>query len=235
MTFPFDIIDIIDHGVVVFLSRFAKSSEVMNRLIVSGLGLGTFKLLPIVTCFWFLWFDSRFKDRIRVIQGFVGAFAAVSISRIIQDLSHQRLRPLHSGDPAFVPPAGLDVTILEHWSSFPSDHAAISFALSTAVFRASRPLGGACLLWSFFVVSFPRVYAGYHYISDIVAGAGIGISVVLILEVARVAEKLSAFVSKLEKQWTGLFYVAFFVLSYQTVTMFDDIRKSVAFLFQNMR
>jgi membrane-associated phospholipid phosphatase len=232
MTFPFDIID---HDVVVFFSRFAKSSEVMNRLIVSGLGLGSFKLLPIVTCLWFLWFDSRFKDRIQVIQGFVGAFAAVLVSRIIQDLSHQRLRPLHSGDPAFVPPAGLDVTVLEHWSSFPSDNAAISFALSTAVFRASRPLGAACLLWSFFVVSLPMVYAGYHYMSDIAAGASIGISVILLLEVAGVAEKIGVFVSTFEKQWTGLFYVAFFVLSYQTVTMFEDVRKPIAFLFQHMK
>ena len=40
--------------------------------------------------------------RLRVIQGFVGAFAAILVARIIQDLSSQRLRPLHSGDPAFV-------------------------------------------------------------------------------------------------------------------------------------
>jgi membrane-associated phospholipid phosphatase len=232
MTFPFDTID---HGVVVFFSKFAKSSEVMNRLIVSGLGLDSVKLLPIVICLWFLWFDSRFRDRIRVIQGFVGMFAALLVSRMIQNLAPQRLRPLHSGDPAFVPPAGLDVTALEHWSSFPSDHAAVSFALSTAVFRVSRPLGVACMLWSFFVVSLPRVYAGYHYVSDIAAGAIIGISAVLLLEIGGLAEKIGVFASKLEQQWTGMFYVAFFVLSYQTVTMFDDIRRPLAFLFQHMR
>jgi membrane-associated phospholipid phosphatase len=138
MPFPFDIID---HDVMVFFSKFAKSSEVMNRLIVNGSGLSTFKLLPIVICLWYFWFDSRFRDRARVIQGLVGTFAAILVVRIIQDLSSQRLRPLHSGDPAFVPPAGIDVTILEHWSSFPSDHAAVSFALSTAVLRVSTPPG----------------------------------------------------------------------------------------------
>jgi hypothetical protein len=124
-----------------FFSKFAKSSEVMNRMIVSGLGLNTFKILPIVICLWFFWFDPRFKDRVRVIQGFVGMFAAVLVSRIIQDLGSYRLRPLHSGDPAFVPPAGLDVTAGERWNSIPSDHAVVAFALSTAVFRVSRPLG----------------------------------------------------------------------------------------------
>jgi membrane-associated phospholipid phosphatase len=228
MTFIFDTID---HDVVVFFSKLAKYSEVMNRLILKGSTSGTFKVLPIVSCLWFFWFDSRFRDRVRVIQGFVGMFAAVLVARIIQNLSPQRLRPLHSGDAAFVPPAGLDVTVLEHWNSFPSDHAAVSFALSTAVFRVSRPWGAACLLWSFFVVSLPRVYAGYHYISYIMIGAIIGISSVLFLEVYGLAEKSCVFASELEKNRTGLFYVAFFVLSYQTVTMFDDVRKSVAFLF----
>jgi membrane-associated phospholipid phosphatase len=227
--------DTIDHRVVVFFSKFAKSSAVMNRVIVRGSGLGTFKLLPIVICLWFFWFDSRFRDRIRVIQGFVGMFAALLVSRIIQDFAPQRLRPLHSGDPAFVPPDGLDATILEHWSSFPSDHAAISFALSTAVFRASRPLGAACLLWSFFVVSLPRVYAGFHYMSDIAVGAIIGISSVLIIEISGLSENIFAFVSKCEKQWTGLFYVTFFVFSYQTVTLFGDVRTAVTFLFQHVR
>jgi hypothetical protein len=89
MPFPFDIID---HSVMVFFSKFAKSSEVMNRLIVKGWGLRTFKLLPIVICLWYFWFDSRFRDRVRVIQGFVGMFAAVLVARIIQDLSLRRLR-----------------------------------------------------------------------------------------------------------------------------------------------
>jgi membrane-associated phospholipid phosphatase len=232
MPFPFDVVD---HDVMVFFSKFAKSSEVTNRVIVKGLALSTFKILPIVICLWFFWFDSRFRDRVRVIQGFVGTFAAILVARIIQDLSSQRLRPLHSGDPAFVSPAGIDVMVFEHWSSFPSDHAAVSFALSTAVMRVSLPLGTACMLWSFFVVNLPRVYAGYHYISDIIGGAVIGIISVLILEMYCFPEKLYAFVSRFERQWTGLFYVAFFVISYQTVTLFADIRKTSYFLFQHIR
>ena len=232
MSFPFDIID---HDIMAFFSKFAKSSEVMNRVIVMGSALNTFKLLPIVACLWFFWFDSRCRDRVRVIQGFVGTFAAVLVARVIQDLSLQRLRPLHSGDPAFVPPAGLDVTVLEHWSSFPSDHAAVSFALSTAVFLVSRPVGAACMLWSFFVVSLPRVYVRYHYMSDIVAGAIIGIISVIIIGIPYLSGPIGLFVSKLEKQWTGLFYVSFFVLSYQIVTLFDDIRKIGVFLFKHIR
>ena len=36
MPFPFDIID---HGVMAFFSKFARSSEVMNRVIVKGMDL----------------------------------------------------------------------------------------------------------------------------------------------------------------------------------------------------
>ncbi|MGH6935300.1 MAG: phosphatase PAP2 family protein [Methylocella sp.] len=232
MPFPFDIID---HNVMAFFSKFAKSSEVMNLVIAKVMDLKTFTILPIVTCLWYFWFDSRFRDRVRVIGGFAGTFVAVLVARIIQDLSPQRLRPLHSGDPTFVPPAGLDMTVLEHWSSFPSDHAAVSFALSTAVFQVSRPLGAACMLWSFFVVNLPRVYAGYHYMSDIIAGAIIGVLSVIIIDISNLSERMGVLVSKLEKQWTGLFYVSFFVLSYQIVTLFGDIRRTGSFFFQYIR
>jgi hypothetical protein len=47
MPFPFDIID---HGVMAFFSKFARSSELMNRVIVKGMDLETFTILPIVIC-----------------------------------------------------------------------------------------------------------------------------------------------------------------------------------------
>jgi hypothetical protein len=47
MPFSFDIID---HGVMAFFSKFARSSELMNRVIVKGMDLETFTILPIVIC-----------------------------------------------------------------------------------------------------------------------------------------------------------------------------------------
>ncbi len=57
--------------------------------------------------------------------------------------------------------------------SFPSDHAAISFALASSIFLVDRKWGWA-LLGMALLVSFGRVFAGVHYPSDVLSGAAIG-------------------------------------------------------------
>ena len=57
--------------------------------------------------------------------------------------------------------------------SFPSDHAAISFALAFSVAYA-QPAAGAVLLMLAAIVALGRVFVGVHYPSDILAGALVG-------------------------------------------------------------
>jgi undecaprenyl-diphosphatase len=63
---------------------------------------------------------------------------------------------------------------LWNWSSFPSDTAAFAFALSVGVLMIWGRWGWLAILYSLVVICIPRVYLGYHYPSDIVAGALIG-------------------------------------------------------------
>lgn len=66
--------------------------------------------------------------------------------------------------------------LIEHapTASFPSGHTAFFFALSAGVYSFNKKVG----LW-FFVAStligFSRVFAGLHYISDIVGGLAVGL------------------------------------------------------------
>lgn len=57
--------------------------------------------------------------------------------------------------------------------SFPSDHAAISFAIAIAVFQYNKFWGIIFFILALFV-SIGRVYGGVHYPADIFAGAAIG-------------------------------------------------------------
>jgi undecaprenyl-diphosphatase len=56
---------------------------------------------------------------------------------------------------------------------FPSDHAAASFAIATAIFISSRRLGAA-LLAAAVLLAVSRVAAGVHWPTDVIAGGAVG-------------------------------------------------------------
>lgn len=68
--------------------------------------------------------------------------------------------------------------------SFPSGHAVFSFAIATvfALFDKSRLRKYFYFLVAFFV-AVSRVYLGVHYVHDVIVGAILGVSVVLILNI----------------------------------------------------
>jgi undecaprenyl-diphosphatase len=59
--------------------------------------------------------------------------------------------------------------------SFPSDHAALSFAMAWIVYRCA-PQPGKIFLVIAAVVALGRVYAGVHFPTDIIAGAIVGVT-----------------------------------------------------------
>ncbi|SFV38782.1 phosphatase PAP2 family protein [Hyphomicrobium facile] len=219
----------VDAQVMRVLGQYAHRSETADRFIIGFLGLGSIKLLPIVALVWALWFrkHERELNRSDIASGLIGVIAAFVISRFLQDILPERPRPFFSGAHDFVLPFYADDRGMEKWSSFPSDHAVISFALATIIFLISRPLGLVSYFWSFFVVCLPRVYGGLHYASDILAGALIGISAVVVSVKAFskwpwLAQRLLA----MEMKYPSAFYGSAFFFSYQIVTLFDDFRKS---------
>jgi membrane-associated phospholipid phosphatase len=220
-------LDAFDHFVMSLMSDWTQYSALLNKFI-PFLNLFSVKTLPIFAGIWLLWFSADAAVyRPMIVEGFVGMFLAGAVSRAMQNWLPERLRPLHSGDLDFRAPLGLKTDILEHWSSFPSDHAAVFFALSTALWLASRPIGAISYAWTIFIICIPRLLGGYHYASDIIAGAVIGILVASLIA-SPIGAKLSPYVLAAEKRRTALFYAAFFALSFQFATMFNDVRHTAS-------
>ncbi len=82
--------------------------------------------------------------------------------------------------PAFRYPEPPALVHVPHDGSFPSGHAATSFACAT-VLAAFAPRLAPVLLVLAAAIAFSRVYVGVHYPLDVVAGAALGAAVGLVL------------------------------------------------------
>ena len=132
---------------------------------------------------FYLWMVPEGTARLNVafitrsIAGIVFAMVGVFIAR---HLAPPQSRPRLGLTMLDFPP--LDgLGHLADFHSFPSDTATLAAAITAIIFIGSRHLGWLALAWTLFAVSFPRIYVGYHYFSDIVAGLLLGASVALLV------------------------------------------------------
>jgi membrane-associated phospholipid phosphatase len=92
-----------------------------------------------------------------------------------------RYRPLNDPDLGLRLPFGVDTGSLSHFSSFPSGHAMLFFALSVPLWMRSRWLGAAAAGWTLLAICLPLLYLGNPWASDIFAGAVVGVALMLLL------------------------------------------------------
>jgi membrane-associated phospholipid phosphatase len=214
----------VDTYVSATFNRLASQNAIINHavLIASEATIITGALMiGLVWCCWFS--RSAAAARERLLLGFGAVLITAILSRVLQVSLPLRLRPLHDAMSGFQPLPGIDTTLANHWGSFPSDHAALFFALVTVIWQRSRWLGLVALVSALYG-TLPRIYLGLHYFSDVAAGALLGTGFVLMFEHygPRVwAQRGIAW----EQRVPGLFYGAAFLLSFEVATLFEDIRQ----------
>ena len=120
-----------------------------------------------------LWMMKKGVKRQHVVHAVVASFFAWGATEIIKSL-FPTLRPFQAQN---INP--LTITIPTD-ASFPSAHAASSFALATSI-RKNGKLGFAFIVGAIFV-SAGRVLGNVHYVADILAGALIGILAAITVE-----------------------------------------------------
>jgi len=114
-----------------------------------------------------MWIGGAHYGRAMAIFMPVTVWVTLAVNYAVKE-KLRRERPV-SSESGLEPLVGVPAS-----KSFPSSHAAMSFAAAT-VFTYFQPS-----FWYFFyalalVMSWSRVYAGVHYPSDVVAGAAVGL------------------------------------------------------------
>jgi undecaprenyl-diphosphatase len=177
---------------------------------------------------WYFWFrpGSGQQDiRERVACILIGALLALAAARTMAAFVPFRTRPMYDVDSGYHPLTAVTTPFdMEAWNSFPSDHAAFCFALSAGLYVVSRPVGLAMMVYSVFVVGLPRIYLGAHYPSDLLVGALLGAGIGRLAVNRSLCRLTAPRLQACMNASAGLFYAAFFAVTFEMATMFDHVR-----------
>ncbi len=217
-----------DHAVSLWLNSYAGRTPALDRFVYNLADSALLKGGLFMACFWWLWFkrdEAAVARRQTILTALAGAIIAIAAARALQLMLPFRARPLHSDTLNLTPPTVVNPDTLDGWSSFPSDHAVLFFALALAVWRLNRTLGIFAFLWASIGICLPRVFLGYHYATDILAGAILGMIVMqaafLLLRPRLLAQPLLRW----EKAHATSFYCAAFIASLQLAVLFQGVRQ----------
>lgn len=221
-----------DPSIVHALNHWAHRSEVLDgamRLVAwNDLLKGGFAIALL----WWVWF-RRVPDRARarevVLSTLLTCLVALALGRLLAHTLPFRFRPIQDPTFGFVAPYSADPLLLDGWSSMPSDHAVLFFALGTGLLRAAPAFGVVALLHALLVVSLPRVFMGLHWPSDILVGAAIGALLGALGTTGPVRARLAAPLLRWSERNAGLFHALFFLLSFQVARLFLEVRTMAAF------
>jgi len=204
-----------------FLDSLANLEEATN-ILKGGL---------FMAIYCWLWFEMRGRQqetrRKILIAMLMASFAALSIARTLAHIIPFRVRPMFA-DPLYHVPSVPVSRNFELWSSFPSDTAALFFALGVGVFILWRGAGILLLAYTCLWICLPRLFLGLHYPSDLIAGAAIGAAsagLFFWLAETRAFDRwIGGPLLRLENTYPMIFYACAFPLMYEIAITFVDVR-----------
>ncbi len=229
-----------DRWLIVFLNGYVHRSPAFDHFIVY---LQQNSLLTgglMMALLWWAWAlpaeeDRRLKDREILIFGLIASVLVGFACRAIAAVVPFRERPIHNPQLHLQLPYGLDPRTLLSWSSFPSDHAAVYFALAAAIWMVSRRLGVIAVIDATVINCLPRLYIGVHYPTDIIVGALIGVLTTYVLTLPRIRQTLMKPAWPWLLSHPGPFYAMLFLCTAEAGTgfsMLHDMLSGVLYLLR---
>ncbi|MFD1508555.1 phosphatase PAP2 family protein [Lacimonas salitolerans] len=179
--------------------------------------------------------DDSPNRRTDVFTTLIVIFAAIFLGRVLQMILPFSLRPLHTEGLDLELATGLTPDTLRNDSSFPSDHALMFFAMASSVLLYHRLAGIILMTHAVVIICLPRLVLGFHWFSDIVAGAAIGGLMALLLH-RQIARWLSGTrLLDFQRSHPGVFHALLFALLCETATMYRGTRNILSTLTDFLR
>jgi undecaprenyl-diphosphatase len=215
-----------DTAILGFLTQI-QLPPLANHAIRVIAGLYTFKGFLLIPLLWWMWFQPgprRDWRREMVIATVASGLIALAVGRALAKFLPFRVRPLFTPElHLHFASTSLRETTLTSWSSFPSDHAMLWMAISLGIFLVWRGIGTLAVLYTVFFICLPRAYLGYHYPTDLLAGAAIGIVITYAMTRDPVRRRTAAPVLHWTMRFPGQASMLAFLVCFELVTQFDDL------------
>jgi undecaprenyl-diphosphatase len=223
-----------DVHILLFLNGFAHRCWTLDAILTTISFNHLYKGGMFLAVLCFVWFQStakteeiREKHQILLYTLFI-CVPGLLFAREAAAILPFRERPLFESGLNLRHAFTLDATGLDGWSSFPSDHAVLFFALATGVFLVSRRAGWFLYFYAAFLICLPRIFLGFHYPTDVLAGALFGSALGYSARWSAWRSPIVGPAVRLQEASPGIFYAAFFLLVYQTAVLYDPLRATVS-------
>lgn len=223
--------NIFDNAIISYVNQLSQHWWTLDRLLDLLAQNHLLKGGVVITIVWWLWFkkdEFQSDHRAHIIATFIGCVVGMALARFLALTLPFRLRPIHEPGLNFTPPHGVSPSLLDGWSSFPSDHAVLFFALSAGLLFISRKAGTFALCYTALFIAFPRIYLGLHYPTDVIVGAMIGITISLLSNIYLIKSTHLKSIANWSYSHPGFFYPLFFLFSYQIADMFESSRALIS-------
>ncbi len=222
--------NIFDSTIIEFINQFSQLSLFVDTTITFIAKNNLAKGGVLLTIFWWGWFRVNKRQvyvRVHLLSTLFSSLIVMAIARILALSLPFRLRPIHMESLDFTLPYNMKLTTLEGWSSFPSDHAVLFYALSTGMFYISKRTGIFAFVYTTLFISLPRIYLGLHFPTDIIGGAYLGIVITLLITSNSFINKISQNILNWSNTKPEIFYPVLFMITYQMVELFSSSLKII--------
>ena len=236
-SFSYYIMNSFDSSIETYLSNI-HFAQFATRTIEAIADLYTFKGLVLIPVLWWMWFqqdERREWRREMVLATLLSGVVALFVGRLLTHWLPFRVRPIYSTE-LHLHFAGSDIkdALLTSWSSFPSDHAMLWMAVATGIFLVWRGVGVLAILYTLLFICLPRAYLGFHYPTDLLVGAAVGIGITYVMTRDAIRVRYATPALRWIERFPGPSAMLAFILCLELVTQFDELRKLANGVFKHL-
>ena len=182
----------------------------------------------MMAAFWTLWFRNDKAEEERreyLLFAFIASAAALLLGRLIALRIPFRVRPAQNPLCDFPFPYTAPEDMPRSWNSCPSDHAILFFCLVVSLFLVCRTVGVLAFFYTLLGICAPRLYMGYHYPSDTLFGALLGVTAAMLARVPKLRKRVTNPILAWTQSRPSPFYAFAFLWTFETANLFRGCLK----------